>query len=51
VRRRVHLLGEPPMLEESYCMLGYMLGFDQQVVAMISSLEFVLVRLGLNAQP
>jgi len=37
-------LGEPPMLEESY----YMLGYDQQVIAVIPSRELVLVRLGLS---
>jgi CubicO group peptidase (beta-lactamase class C family) len=37
-------LGEPPMLEESY----YMLGYDQQVVAVIPSRDLVLVRLGLS---
>jgi CubicO group peptidase (beta-lactamase class C family) len=37
-------LGEPPMPEESY----YMLGYDQQVVAVIPSRDLVLVRLGLS---
>ena len=37
-------LGEPPMLEESY----YMLGYNQQVVAVIPSRDLVLVRLGLS---
>ncbi len=37
-------LGEPPMPEESY----YMLGYDQQVVAVIPSRDLVLVRLSLS---
>jgi len=37
-------LGEPPMPEESY----YMLGYDQQAVAVIPSRDLVLVRLGLS---
>jgi CubicO group peptidase (beta-lactamase class C family) len=37
-------LGEPPMLEESY----YMLGYNQQVVAVIPSHDLVLVRLSLS---
>jgi hypothetical protein len=37
-------LGEPPMPEDSY----YMLGYDQQVVAVIPSRDLVLVRLGLS---
>jgi CubicO group peptidase (beta-lactamase class C family) len=37
-------LGEPPMPEESY----YMLGYDQQVVAVVPSRDLVLVRLGLS---
>jgi hypothetical protein len=37
-------LGEPPMLEESY----YMLGYNQQVVAVIPSRDLVLVRLSLS---
>ncbi len=37
-------LGEPPMPKESY----YMLGYDQQVVAVIPSRDLVLVRLGLS---
>jgi CubicO group peptidase (beta-lactamase class C family) len=37
-------LGEPPMPEESY----YMLGYDQQIVAVIPSRDLVIVRLGLT---
>jgi CubicO group peptidase (beta-lactamase class C family) len=37
-------LGQPPKPEESY----YMLGYDQQVVAVIPSRDLVLVRLGLS---
>ena len=37
-------LGEPPMPDESY----YMLGYDQQVIAVVPSRDLVLVRLGLS---
>ena len=37
-------LGEPPMPEDSY----YMLGHDQQVVAVVPSRDLVIVRLGLS---
>lgn len=37
------LLGEPPMPEDAY----YMLGHDQQIVAVVPSRDLVIVRLGL----
>jgi CubicO group peptidase (beta-lactamase class C family) len=37
-------LGVPPMPEDAY----YMLGYDQQIVAMIPSRDLVIVRLGLT---
>lgn len=40
-------LGEPPMPEDAY----YMLGHDQQVVAVVPSRDLVIVRLGLTRNP
>jgi CubicO group peptidase (beta-lactamase class C family) len=37
-------LGEPPMPEDAY----YMLGYDQQIVAAVPSRDLVIVRLGLT---
>ena len=37
-------LGEPPMPEDAY----YMLGYDEQVVAVVPSRDLVIVRLGLT---
>jgi CubicO group peptidase (beta-lactamase class C family) len=37
-------LGEPPMPEDAY----YMLGYDQQIVAIVPSRDLVIVRLGLT---
>jgi CubicO group peptidase (beta-lactamase class C family) len=37
-------LGEPPMPEDAY----YMLGHDQQIVAVVPSRDLVIVRLGLT---
>jgi hypothetical protein len=39
--------GEPPLPADGY----YMLGHDQQVVAVFPSRDLVIVRLGLNADP
>lgn len=39
-------LGEPPMPEDAY----YMLGYDEQVVAVVPSRDLVIVRLGLTRE-
>lgn len=39
-------LGEPPMPEDAY----YMLGYDEQVVAIVPSRDLVIVRLGLTRE-
>jgi CubicO group peptidase (beta-lactamase class C family) len=39
-------LGEPPMPEDAY----YMLGHDQQIVAIVPSCDLVIVRLGLTRE-
>ena len=39
-------LGEPPMPEDAY----YMLGYDQQIVAVVPSRDLVIVRLGLTRE-
>jgi CubicO group peptidase (beta-lactamase class C family) len=39
-------LGEPPMPEDAY----YMLGHDQQIVAIVPSRDLVIVRLGLTRE-
>jgi CubicO group peptidase (beta-lactamase class C family) len=39
-------LGEPPMPDDTF----YMLGYDGQVVAMVPSRDLVIVRLGLTRQ-
>ena len=39
-------LGEPPMPEDAY----YMLGHDQQIVAVVPSRDLVIVRLGLTRE-
>jgi CubicO group peptidase (beta-lactamase class C family) len=39
-------LGEPPMPEDAY----YMLGYDQQIIAVVPSRDLVIVRLGLTRE-
>jgi CubicO group peptidase (beta-lactamase class C family) len=39
-------LGEPPTPEDAY----YMLGYDEQVVAVVPSRDLVIVRLGLTRE-
>ena len=39
-------LGEPPMPEDTY----YMLGYEEQVVAVVPSRDLVIVRLGITRE-